>query len=141
MLLISGLFYAHYGYSTYTDPSSPVPFGPKSDIVYGLSYFGFIISGFLVGFGAKLQNGCTSGHGLCGLPRFSLRSYVSVGIFLIAGITISTIQSRFGLPFITSNTYSSHFEVNNHITAFICLALGVILPIISHYLYYIDHGI
>lgn len=44
----------------------------------GLSLTGFIIAGFLVGFGTKLANGCTSGHGLCGLARFSQRSICAV---------------------------------------------------------------
>ena len=33
-----------------------------------------IAAGILVGFGTRLANGCTSGHGVCGLPRFSIRS-------------------------------------------------------------------
>lgn len=112
MILISGCFFFIYGYSTYADPKSPIPFGPKREIAYGLTYFGFVISGLLVGFGAKLQNGCTSGHGLCGLSRFSLRSYVSVGIFLMAAIGISTIRTRFGLPGVSSTTYTK-ININN----------------------------
>ncbi|EGR29215.1 hypothetical protein IMG5_160950 [Ichthyophthirius multifiliis] len=42
-----------------------------------LNIFGFALSGFLVGIGTKLGNGCTSGHGVCGLPRLSIRSYVA----------------------------------------------------------------
>lgn len=43
-------------------------------------------AGLLVGFGTRLANGCTSGHGVCGLARFSLRSLVAVLIFLSAGL-------------------------------------------------------
>ena len=39
---------------------------------------GLLAAGLLVGFGARLGNGCTSGHGVCGLSRFSLRSLVNV---------------------------------------------------------------
>ena len=41
-----------------------------------------ILGGFLVGFGTRLGNGCTSGHGVCGLGRLSLRSLVAVLTFL-----------------------------------------------------------
>lgn len=40
-------------------------------ITYWTTFPGFFVSGLLVGFGTKLSNGCTSGHGLCGLPRVS----------------------------------------------------------------------
>jgi uncharacterized membrane protein YedE/YeeE len=41
-----------------------------------------IASGLLVGFGARLGAGCTSGHGVCGLARLSPRSFVATGIFM-----------------------------------------------------------
>lgn len=50
----------------------------KVSIEHGLSLNGWIISGILVGIGTKLGNGCTSGHGVCGLSRFSTRSLVAV---------------------------------------------------------------
>ncbi|MEM9945802.1 MAG: YeeE/YedE family protein [Cyanobacteria bacterium P01_D01_bin.36] len=40
------------------------------------------IGGLLVGFGTRLGNGCTSGHGVCGLGRLSVRSLVAVVTFL-----------------------------------------------------------
>lgn len=49
-----------------------------------------IIAGLLVGFGTRLGSGCTSGHGICGLARFSRRSIVAVIIFmLVAFITVA----------------------------------------------------
>ena len=44
-----------------------------------------IAGGLLVGFGTRLANGCTSGHGVCGLARLSPRSLVAVASFLGAG--------------------------------------------------------
>lgn len=41
-----------------------------------------VVAGLLVGFGTRLGNGCTSGHGVCGLSRLSLRSLVAVGVFM-----------------------------------------------------------
>ncbi len=52
-----------------------------------------IISGFLVGFGTSLGNGCTSGHGVCGLGRLSLRSLIATLLFLIVAI-ITTFVVR-----------------------------------------------
>lgn len=46
----------------------------------------FITAGLLVGFGTRLGNGCTSGHGVCGISRFSLRSIVATVIFILAGM-------------------------------------------------------
>lgn len=46
-------------------------------------------AGLLVGLGTKIGNGCTSGHGVCGLARFSKRSFVSVIVFF--GVAIATV--------------------------------------------------
>jgi uncharacterized membrane protein YedE/YeeE len=46
----------------------------------------YIGAGFLVGFGTLLGNGCTSGHGVCGISRFSIRSIISTLIFITSGI-------------------------------------------------------
>ncbi len=44
-----------------------------------------IAAGLLVGFGVRMGNGCTSGHGVCGLSRFSPRSLANVLAFMAAG--------------------------------------------------------
>lgn len=44
-----------------------------------------IAAGLLVGVGVRMANGCTSGHGVCGLARLSVRSLVNVGMFMGAG--------------------------------------------------------
>ncbi|MCG2634006.1 MAG: YeeE/YedE family protein [Gammaproteobacteria bacterium] len=45
-----------------------------------------IVAGLLVGYGSRLGSGCTSGHGVCGLGRFSLRSLVATITFLTTGM-------------------------------------------------------
>ena len=45
-----------------------------------------IVAGLLVGFGTRLGNGCTSGHGICGLARLSKRSLLAVLVFMGSGI-------------------------------------------------------
>lgn len=46
----------------------------------------YIIAGILVGVGTILGNGCTSGHGVCGISRFSIRSIVSTCLFILTGM-------------------------------------------------------
>jgi len=50
-------------------------------------------AGLATGIGTALANGCTSGHGLCGLSRFSFRSLVAVPTFMVAAIITTTIAS------------------------------------------------
>ncbi|PSJ45760.1 hypothetical protein C7H85_10325 [Zobellella endophytica] len=45
-----------------------------------------LLAGLLVGIGTRLGNGCTSGHGICGMGRLSLRSMVATLVFIAAGI-------------------------------------------------------
>ena len=47
--------------------------------------------GLLVGLGARLGNGCTSGHGVCGMSRFSMRSIASTMIFMVIAILVASI--------------------------------------------------
>jgi len=45
-----------------------------------------LLAGLLVGFGTRIGNGCTSGHGICGLARLSKRSLIAVLVFMGSGI-------------------------------------------------------
>ena len=45
-----------------------------------------VIGGLLVGVGTKIGSGCTSGHGVCGISRFSLRSIIATITFIIMGV-------------------------------------------------------
>jgi uncharacterized protein len=47
-----------------------------------------MVSGLLVGFGTRLGSGCTSGHGVCGLSRLSLRSLVATLTFMLTAIIV-----------------------------------------------------
>jgi uncharacterized membrane protein YedE/YeeE len=56
-----------------------------------------ILAGLLVGFGTRLGNGCTSGHGVCGISRFSVRSIVATVTFMITGVaTVYIINHLLG---------------------------------------------
>ncbi|HEU4732951.1 MAG TPA: YeeE/YedE thiosulfate transporter family protein [Kofleriaceae bacterium] len=53
-----------------------------------------IAAGLLVGFGTRLGNGCTSGHGVCGLSRWSARSLVAVVTFMATGAITAILAGR-----------------------------------------------
>ncbi|MBF1990083.1 YeeE/YedE family protein [Fischerella thermalis] len=72
-MLLGGVLY-EYGLASQPTPKST--FAPVA----------MIIGGFLVGFGTRMGSGCTSGHGVCGLGRLSLRSLVAVLTFLTTAI-------------------------------------------------------
>lgn len=55
-----------------------------------------VVAGLLVGFGTRMGSGCTSGHGVCGVSRFSQRSIVATAAFIGAGIVTVFIQSQIG---------------------------------------------
>jgi uncharacterized membrane protein YedE/YeeE len=52
------------------------------------------VAGLFVGFGTRLGNGCTSGHGVCGLARFSQRSLVAVVTFMATGMISAVLMDR-----------------------------------------------
>jgi uncharacterized protein len=49
------------------------------------------VAGLLVGFGTRLSNGCTSGHGVCGIARLSPRSITATAIFMAAAIAVVAV--------------------------------------------------
>jgi uncharacterized membrane protein YedE/YeeE len=60
--------------------------GKEINISISSSLILLIIGGTLVGFGTRLSSGCTSGHGISGISRFSLRSIIATITFMIVGI-------------------------------------------------------
>lgn len=56
-----------------------------------------LLGGLLVGVGTRLANGCTSGHGVCGMSRLSLRSIVATVFYVLAGgIVVAVARHGFG---------------------------------------------
>jgi hypothetical protein len=60
--------------------------GKEINISISSSLILLIIGGTLVGFGTRISGGCTSGHGISGISRFSLRSIIATITFMIVGI-------------------------------------------------------
>ena len=61
------------------------------------SYLIIIAGGLLVGLGTKIGSGCTSGHGVCGISRFSIRSILATILFIFSGIITVLIMQLSGL--------------------------------------------
>ena len=62
------------------------------------NYFILGIAGLLVGFGSSYGNGCTSGHGVCGLSRGSTRSIIATVTFMFTGfLTVYILRNTLGL--------------------------------------------
>ena len=56
-----------------------------------------IVAGLLVGIGTRMGGGCTSGHGVCGISRFSQRSIVATAVFMASGAaTVFVIRHLLG---------------------------------------------
>lgn len=55
-----------------------------------------IVSGVLVGLGTQIGSGCTSGHGVCGNARLSLRSFIATIVFIITGMITVFLMAQFG---------------------------------------------
>ncbi|MEY4752987.1 MAG: hypothetical protein RJA44_662 [Pseudomonadota bacterium] len=54
-----------------------------------------LLGGLLVGYGARLSNGCTSGHGICGLSSFQLPSLMAVLTFMTTGMLTANLVAHF----------------------------------------------
>lgn len=66
-------------------------------IIIETNLFTIVAAGICVGIGTRLSGGCTSGHGVCGLSRLSLRSLIATISFTIAGIiTVYIVRHIFG---------------------------------------------
>lgn len=74
-------------------PLAVAPFDFNLPSSIDLSWSQIIVGGLLVGFGSRLGSGCTSGHGICGIGRFSQRSMVATICFMASAI-ITVFISR-----------------------------------------------
>lgn len=61
-----------------------------------VSWWQLALGGFIAGFGARLSNGCTSGHGICGLASLQVPSLLAVIVFLATGMVTATLVKMLG---------------------------------------------
>lgn len=83
--LVAGAFIAHQVFAI------PIPDPSASPTVVA------VLAGLLVGFGTNFGSGCTSGHGVCGISRFSMRSIIATLVFMLFGIvTVYLVRHLLG---------------------------------------------
>lgn len=83
-LVIGGLIYRSYG-------------GTLSQLEPAVEGYWVVLAGLLVGLGATLGSGCTSGHGICGISRWSVRSIIATCTFMAtAMLTVFVIRHLLG---------------------------------------------
>ena len=73
-------------------------FSSLPEITIGADYGLLIVAGLIVGFGARLGSGCTSGHGVCGISRLSPRSIIATLAFMGTGfLTVFVARHLLGV--------------------------------------------
>ncbi len=85
LLFLLGLIIAPFIYSLFSNGGI--------NISISNSYILMIAAGLLVGIGTRISGGCTSGHGISGIGRFSLRSIIATITFMIVGILTVYIKN------------------------------------------------
>ena len=81
---VAGLLLGPWLYAAMSGHLPPVTIAASTSIL--------VLAGLLVGVGTRMGSGCTSGHGILGLARFSKRSFAATSIFLVTGILVATIM-------------------------------------------------
>ena len=85
LLFLLGLIVGPIIYSLFTSK--------EINITISNSFILLIFAGLLVGIGTRISGGCTSGHGISGIGRFSLRSIIATITFMIVGILTVLIKN------------------------------------------------
>lgn len=88
-LFLVGLVAGAFLYATL----DPAAYRPRAGFPVTL----LVVGGFLVGFGTRMGGGCTSGHGVCGMARLSVRSVVATVVFVATGmLTVFVVRHLIG---------------------------------------------
>lgn len=70
--------------------------GPAGGMTTQLPWWRLLLGGVLVGYGVRLSDGCTSGHGICGLASLNLPSLLAVVTFLTTAIVTANLMAVIG---------------------------------------------
>ena len=65
-------------------------------VITQVSIWQLVLGGFIAGFGARMSNGCTSGHGICGMASLQWPSIMAVVIFLVTGMLTAHLVRLIG---------------------------------------------
>ena len=94
--IIAAVFHPHLLQTVPKSPTATPKWGGDT-----FWYIRYLVGGVVVGFGTTMSNGCTTGHGLAGLSRLSLRSFVAVGCFMASAMAFGTamnVSQDFQMP-------------------------------------------
>lgn len=108
-------------------------FDSRGVMTEDLSILGWLLGGLLVGVGTKVGNGCTSGHGVCGLARLSPRSFVAVGVFIGCGVAVATFKHY--IPFLDNDTDfgDGYYDVFRVIASVAIVAVAIVTVVLCGY--------
>jgi uncharacterized membrane protein YedE/YeeE len=81
---IAGLLLGPWLYAVASEHLPPVTIAASVPLL--------VLAGLLVGVGTRMGSGCTSGHGILGLARFSKRSLIATSVFLATGIVVASLM-------------------------------------------------
>jgi len=73
-------------------PLHALVFGHFPNVTIAAPWPLILVAGLAVGIGTRMGSGCTSGHGILGLARFSKRSFAATASFLVAGMAVATLM-------------------------------------------------
>ena len=73
-------------------PLYMLAFGSFPSVTIAAAWPPVLAAGLAVGIGTRMGSGCTSGHGILGLARFSKRSFAATATFLLAGVAMATLM-------------------------------------------------
>ena len=115
-------------YIRYIDPEAL----HDTDSARTLSTWGYLAAGLLVGFGTKLGNGCTSGHGICGMARLSRRSFAAVATFMAVAMATAILLSQEAVKSRTFFLYSDSLPpIRDETTALLFAVIPTLLALYS----------
>jgi len=89
LLFLIGLITGPILYQLFISSNVPYLINDNSIII--------VLGGFLVGIGTQIGMGCTSGHGVCGISRFSIRSIIATISFIFSGVIVVYLMNTLGL--------------------------------------------
>jgi uncharacterized membrane protein YedE/YeeE len=108
-----------------TDPSIPI-----------VSIWGYLLGGFFVGFGTRMGNGCTTGHGICGMARLSVRSISAVCTFMLSAICTALIVAPGNQVFANGTAWLRTDQVPKLYHQWLGLGVSMILVLPALYALY-----
>ncbi|MCB2111191.1 MAG: YeeE/YedE family protein [Defluviimonas sp.] len=77
-------------------PAAVAPLLGRADTHAAAPYALLVVAGLCVGFGTRMANGCTSGHGVCGISRLSFRGIVATLVYIFAGAVTVLAMAMLG---------------------------------------------